>query len=29
MPFMLIYILALLILTWFPEIALWLPRMMK
>jgi C4-dicarboxylate transporter DctM subunit len=29
MPFMLAYILALLILMWFPDIALWLPRVMK
>ncbi len=29
MPFMLVYILALLILMQFPDIALWLPRVMK
>jgi TRAP-type C4-dicarboxylate transport system permease large subunit len=29
MPFMFAYILALLILMWFPDIALWLPRVMK
>ena len=29
MPFMLVYILAMLILMWFPDIALWLPRVMK
>jgi tripartite ATP-independent transporter DctM subunit len=29
MPFMAVYILALLILMWLPEIALWLPRMMR
>ena len=29
MPFMLAYILALLILMWIPDIALFLPRMMR
>jgi tripartite ATP-independent transporter DctM subunit len=29
MPFMFVYILALLILMWFPDIALWLPRVMR
>jgi TRAP-type C4-dicarboxylate transport system permease large subunit len=29
MPFMFVYILALLILMWVPEIALWLPRVMR
>jgi TRAP-type C4-dicarboxylate transport system permease large subunit len=29
MPFMLVYMLALLILMWFPQIALWLPRVMQ
>ncbi len=29
MPFMAVYILALLILMWLPDIALWLPRVMK
>jgi TRAP-type mannitol/chloroaromatic compound transport system permease large subunit len=26
MPFMFVYILAILILMWFPQVALWLPR---
>jgi C4-dicarboxylate transporter DctM subunit len=29
MPFMFVYMLALLILMWFPQIALWLPRVMQ
>jgi TRAP-type C4-dicarboxylate transport system permease large subunit len=29
MPFMAVYILALLILMWLPDIALWLPRVMR
>jgi hypothetical protein len=29
MPFMFVYILALLILMWLPDIALWLPRVMN
>jgi TRAP-type C4-dicarboxylate transport system permease large subunit len=26
MPFMFVYILAILILMWFPQVALWLPK---
>jgi hypothetical protein len=29
MPFAAVYILALLILMWLPDIALWLPRVMR
>jgi C4-dicarboxylate transporter, DctM subunit len=29
LPFMVVYILALLVLMWLPEIALWLPRVMR
>src|SRR5580765_2067436 len=29
MPFMFVYILVLLVLMWVPDIALWLPRVMK